>query len=59
LERLLIAGPRILIVDAAALKTLADRRPNGAAVIALDPEAVGTIALDPGRLVLVGRQLQR
>ena len=47
LERLIAdCGPRILIVDAAAVETLADRRPDGAAVIALDHEAAGTIALD-------------
>ena len=47
LERLIAdCGPRILIVDAAAVETLADCRPDGAAVIALDSKAVGTIALD-------------
>jgi long-chain acyl-CoA synthetase len=66
LERLVAdCGPRILIVDAAAVETLrlahvlvgepvstspehalADWRPDGAAVIALDTGAVGTIALD-------------
>lgn len=38
-------APRILILDAAALETLADRRPDGATVIALDTEAAGAIAL--------------
>ena len=47
LERLIAdCGPRILIVDAAAVETLADCRPHSAAVIALDHKAVGTIALD-------------
>ena len=47
LERLIAdCGPRILIVDAAAVETLADCRPDGAAVIALDSKAVGTVALD-------------
>ena len=47
LERLIAdCGPRILIVDAAAVETLADCRPDGAAVIALDSKAVGTIALN-------------
>ena len=37
LERLIAdCGPRILIVDAAAVEILADGRPDGAAVIALD-----------------------
>jgi long-chain acyl-CoA synthetase len=39
-------GPRILIVDAAAVETLADCKPDGTAVIALDSKAVGAIALD-------------
>jgi acyl-CoA synthetase (AMP-forming)/AMP-acid ligase II len=47
LERLIAdCGPRILIVDAAAAETLADCSPDGAAVIALDSKAVGTVALD-------------
>ena len=47
LERLIAdCGPRILIVDAAAAETLADCSPDGAAVIALDSKAVGTIALN-------------
>jgi long-chain acyl-CoA synthetase len=47
LERLIAnCRPKILIVDAAAAETLADARPNGATVIALDTKAVGTIALD-------------
>ena len=47
LERLIAdCGPRILIVDAAAVEILADCRPDGAAVIALDTGAAGTIALD-------------
>ena len=47
LERLIAdCGPRILMVDAAAVGTLADYRPDGAAVIVLDSKAVGTIALD-------------
>jgi long-chain acyl-CoA synthetase len=47
LERMVAdCGPRILIVDAAAAETLANCRPDGAAVIALDPKVVGTIALD-------------
>ena len=47
LERLIAdCGPRILIVDAAAVETLADCRPDGASVIALDFKAVGAIALD-------------
>jgi acyl-CoA synthetase (AMP-forming)/AMP-acid ligase II len=47
LERLIAdCRPRILIVDAAAVETLADCKPDGAAVIALDFKAAGTIALD-------------
>jgi acyl-CoA synthetase (AMP-forming)/AMP-acid ligase II len=47
LERLIAdCGPRFLIVDAAAAETLADCSPDGAAVIALDSKAVGTVALD-------------
>ena len=47
LERLIAdCGPRILIVDAAAVDILAHCRPDGAAVIALDAKAAGTIALD-------------
>ena len=47
LERLLAdCAPRILIVDAAALETLGDWKPDGAAVIALDNGITGTIALD-------------
>ena len=47
LQRLIAdCGPKILIVDAAALETLAEYRPDGAAVVALDPQFPGTIALD-------------
>ena len=47
LERLLAdCRPRILFVDAVAVETLADGKPDGAAMIALDHEAAGTIALD-------------
>jgi acyl-CoA synthetase (AMP-forming)/AMP-acid ligase II len=47
LERLIAdCGPRILIVDAAASEILADCRPDGAPVIALDAGAVGAISLD-------------
>jgi long-chain acyl-CoA synthetase len=47
LERLIAdCGPRILIVDAAALEILADYRPDGAAVVSADAGAVGTIALE-------------
>ena len=47
LERLIAdCGPRILIVDAAAVETLADCKPDGTAVIALDSKPAGTIALD-------------
>jgi len=47
LERLIAdCGPKILIVDAAAVETLGGYRPDGATVISLDTAVAGSIALD-------------
>jgi acyl-CoA synthetase (AMP-forming)/AMP-acid ligase II len=47
LERLLAdCGPRLLVADTAGLAALAEFRPHGAAVIALDGQPSGTVSLE-------------